>query len=76
MLRAANTGVSGVIDAGGKVLHETPIFERRALATFVPRARTGPTLYTQLGDWVVAACWGLLIAIGGIRVVRRREFKD
>jgi apolipoprotein N-acyltransferase len=76
MLRAANTGVSGVIDAGGKVLHETPIFERRALATLVPRARTGPTVYTRLGDWVVAACWGLLIAIGGIRVVKRREFKD
>ncbi len=70
MLRAANTGVSGVIDAGGMVLHETPIFERRALATPVPRARAGTTPYTRFGDWVVAACWALLIAIGGIRVVR------
>ncbi len=73
MLRAANTGVSGVVDAGGIVLRETPIFERRALLALVPRPRPGVTLYTRLGDWVVWACWGLLIGIGGVRVVKRRE---
>ena len=73
LLRAANTGVSGVVDAGGVVLQETPIFERRALLTVLPRPRAGATLYTRLGDWVVWACWGLLIGIGGIRVVKRRE---
>ncbi len=73
MLRAANTGVSGVVDAGGIVLQETPIFERRALTTVLPRPRAGATLYTRLGDWVVWACWGLLIGIGGVRVVGRRE---
>ena len=73
MLRAANTGVSGVVDAGGIVLQETPIFERRALMAVLPRPRAGATLYTRLGDWVVWACWGLLIGIGGVRVVKRRE---
>ena len=73
MLRAANTGVSGVVDAGGIVLQETPIFERRVLTTVLPRTRAGATLYTRLGDWVVWACWGLLIGIGGVRVVGRRE---
>ena len=73
LLRAANTGVSGVVDAGGIVLQETPIFERRAVVTVLPRPRAGATLYTRLGDWVVWACWGLLIGIGGVWVVRRRE---
>ena len=73
MLRAANTGVSGIIDANGVVVHETPIFEERALAAVVPPPRAGPTLYTRFGDWVVSMCWGLLIAIGGIRIVKRRE---
>ena len=71
MLRAANTGVSGVIDAGGVVLAQTPIFERIAFDAEVPPARDGPTLYTVLGDWVVWASAALLIGIGGIGVVRR-----
>jgi len=73
MLRAANTGVSAVVDAGGKVLNESPIFEQRALRVRVPPARSGPTLYTRFGDWVVWVSWGILIAIGGLRVVGRRE---
>ncbi len=73
MLRAANTGVSGIIDAGGMVVHETPIFEERALVAVVPPPRAGPTLYTRFGAWVVSGCWGLLIAIGGIGIVKRRE---
>ncbi len=71
MLRAANTGVSAVVDAGGKVLSKTPIFEQHALRARVPAARPGPTLYTRFGDWIVWASWGFLIAIGGVRLVGR-----
>jgi len=76
MLRAANTGVSAVVDSGGKVIEQTPIFEQRALRVRVPPARPGPTLYTRFGDWIVWASWGLLIGIGGVGVVRRREHMD
>jgi apolipoprotein N-acyltransferase len=76
MLRAANTGVSAIIDAGGMVLHETPIFEQHALPGRLPVARPGPTVYTRWGDWVVWASWGLLIGIGGFRVVRRGQRTD
>jgi apolipoprotein N-acyltransferase len=71
MLRAANTGVSAIIDAGGMVLHETPIFEQHALPGRLPEARSGPTVYTRYGDWVVWASWGFLIGIGGFGLVRR-----
>ena len=73
MLRAANTGVSAVVDAGGRITSETPIFEQRVLEARVPPARPGPTPYTRFGDWVVWVSWGILIAIGGVRVVGRRE---
>ncbi len=69
MLRAANTGVSAVIDAGGVVLRETPIFEQRVLTAPLPAPRAGTTLYTRWGDWLVGLCWALLIGIGGFRIV-------
>ena len=75
MIRAANTGVSAIVAAGGQVLERTPIFERRALVAPLPPARRGPTLYTRLGDWVVWASGLFLLAAGlasgGRGVVRR-----
>ena len=76
MLRAANTGVSAIIDARGVVRSETPIFEQRALRGPVPPARPGQTLYTRLGDWVVWASWGMLIGIGGRRLVAKSGRRD
>ncbi len=73
MIRAANTGVSAIIDSGGLVLERTPIFERRALVGLLPPARSGPTLYTRLGDWVVWVCWIGLIVIGGRTLVARHR---
>jgi apolipoprotein N-acyltransferase len=72
MLRAANTGVSAVIDARGVVLKETPIFERLALTVDVPPGRTSPTLYTRVGDWPLALSWIVLAACAGSVFVRRR----
>ena len=72
MVRAANTGVSAFVDASGRVLQQTPLFERRALVAALPAARRGPTLYTRLGDWVVWGSWALLLVLGGMRLVGRR----
>ncbi len=72
MLRAANTGVSAVIDARGVVLQETSIFEKLAFTVDVPRARATPTLYTRLGDWPLAFSWLVLVgsALRAWRVTR------
>lgn len=69
MLRAANTGVSAVVDARGRIGRHTEIFEGSAFVATVPRSLAGSTLYTRTGDTVVWASWGLLIAVGGIHVV-------
>ncbi len=73
MLRAANTGVSAVIDARGVVLSETPIFERQTLTVDVPPARANPTVYTRVGDWPIAASWLVLAACAGAALMRRRS---
>ncbi len=73
--RAANTGVSAIIDDRGRVRSQTRIFERAWLAADLPRrpASQGSTFYVRHGDWLVGACWiGLLaLAARGYRGVRR-----
>ncbi len=71
MVRAANTGISAIVDGEGAVVSATPIFERRALRGSLPRGRGGGTPYTRFGDWVVWASWGILAAAGGQALVGR-----
>ena len=75
MIRAANTGVSAIVDPSGRVLRHTALFEEHALVGEVPPPRSGVTLYTRFGDWVVWLCWALLgvltiATLGGVRRVR------
>ena len=70
---AGGKGISGIVDAGGLVLEQTPSFEPAALAAEDPAARPGSTVYTALGDWIVWASTAFLIAIGGSGVVRARR---
>ena len=73
--RAANTGVSAIIDGRGRVRSRTRIFERAWLAADVARrsASQGGTFYVRHGDWLVGACWLGLVALAarGTRGVRR-----
>ena len=81
-VRAANTGVSAVIDSGGWVQQQTPIFERGYLVADVP-IHAGPgasrgTFYFRHGDWFAMLCWlGLSVsAVVGLRrssQMKRRE---
>jgi len=54
MLRAANTGVSAVIDADGDVRRRLGLGQAGQITVSLPAART-PTLYARLGDgWLIA----------------------
>jgi len=57
--RAANTGVSAIIDARGRVLQQTRIFERDLLVgdvTLRP-APGGGSFYSRHGDVFAVLCW-------------------
>lgn len=71
MLRAANTGVSAVVDARGRVGRHTEIFEGAAFVATVPAPLRGRTPYTRFGDWIVLASQGWGIALIAITTTRR-----
>jgi apolipoprotein N-acyltransferase len=50
MIRAANTGISAVIDAYGRVLAALDMQQEGIIDHRLPAARE-PTLYSRLGDW-------------------------
>jgi apolipoprotein N-acyltransferase len=71
--RAANTGVSALIDAQGTVRSRTRIFERALLVGEVELAAADerPTFYVRHGDVFAFACWAALAALAA-RGWRRR----
>jgi len=69
LVRAANTGVSGVVDPYGRVIVESPIFEPAVLVSQV-RFRRPRTLYTRTGD--VFAYATLVLTMAVVMVSRRR----
>ena len=73
VLRAANTGVSAIIDPRGRVTSRTGIFTRAVLkGTF--GTRDGQTLYVRYGDYFVALCFVVLVAlVAGGRLHRNRH---
>ena len=70
MVRAANTGISAVIDPLGRVVTELGLGLEGVLDSNLPSA-IPPTIYARVGDIPAA----LLIAAALIFVIRRRTAK-
>jgi apolipoprotein N-acyltransferase len=70
LARAANTGISGVVDPYGRVVQASAIFEQVGLVTEV-RLLSGRTIYSQIGD--VVAYVAMALTVIGLVVVRRRR---
>ena len=62
VLRAANTGVSAIIDPRGRIVARTGVFVRTVLkGTFA--MRDGQTFYVRYGDYFVLVCFLLLAGL-------------
>lgn len=70
LIRAANTGVSAVIDPWGRVLSRTKLGEAAFLDALLP-APEPPTPYARLGDWPMRAL--LLVLLLSQIIARRRR---
>jgi apolipoprotein N-acyltransferase len=70
VLRAANTGVSAVIDGRGRVLASLPLNEAGALDTALPPALP-PTIYARMGDLPVLLLV-LMATVAAVATGRRR----
>jgi apolipoprotein N-acyltransferase len=60
MVRVANTGISGVVDAYGRVTARLGLGVRGVLDADLPKPLASPTLYGRLGDW--SAIFIILVA--------------
>jgi apolipoprotein N-acyltransferase len=71
LVRAANTGISAVIDPLGRVIKSLPLGTEGVLDASLPR-RIAPTIYARIGDG------GVIFLIGAalIVVVRRRARRE
>lgn len=70
LLRAANTGVSAVIDARGQVLAALPLGEHGALDLRLPPPLPA-TVYARTGDWPI---WVLLLGLSCcVMLAERRQ---
>jgi apolipoprotein N-acyltransferase len=75
--RAANTGVSAIIDSQGRVRSRTRIFERDLLVSDLPLRASplGGTFYARHGDIFVYGCWAAIAALAMGGVVRQAKDK-
>jgi apolipoprotein N-acyltransferase len=58
LVRAANTGISAVVDPRGRLLEETPLFESAVVVRDIPVVH-GKTFYARHGD---VFAWSCLVA--------------
>ena len=71
LIRAANTGISGIVDPYGRVVARTNLFEEAVIVGDV-RFLEGLTVYARIGDAVAFASIALtiLIAARGLPFMR------
>ena len=68
MARSANTGISAMIDAKGRILQRVPLYESGKIELALP-APLPPTFYERLGGWVYAL---MVSALLGWVIFRRK----
>lgn len=75
LVRAANTGISAVVDSKGRVLASLSLNERGVLDTQLPEG-SSPTVYGRFGDttFVILVVFGLICA--GLRRYNRDSRKN
>jgi apolipoprotein N-acyltransferase len=62
LVRAANSGITAVVDPRGRVVERTGLFERTVLVRDVPFVGTR-TFYSRHGDVFAWACFGAAVAL-------------
>jgi apolipoprotein N-acyltransferase len=75
MVRAANTGITAVVDPWGRILEPTGLFERTVLVRDVPFIATRSP-YTRHGDVFARSCLAVALALVAATVRRRQRIES
>jgi apolipoprotein N-acyltransferase len=71
-VRAANTGITAVVDPYGRVVESTRLFERAVLVRDVPIVHE-TTFYAARGDLFAFGCLGAMVAFTAATFARKRQ---
>ena len=71
MLRAANTGISAIVNTAGRIVSRTDLFERKTLSGTV-KFTHHRTFYSRYGNVFACFCVGFLL-IGSLVSLRRKD---
>jgi apolipoprotein N-acyltransferase len=74
MVRAANNGISSVVDAYGRVVGSLPLGIDGVLDTGLPMA-IGPTTFSRVGNLFAGLMIGLCLAVAATSRLRRRALE-
>ena len=72
LVRSTNTGVSAFVDANGRLLQKTSIYDAEILRHDVAMMPPSRTLYSYIGDFLG---WIALVWVAFLAVLRRRRNK-
>jgi apolipoprotein N-acyltransferase len=77
VVRAANTGISAIIDARGRVREASPLFEEAVLVADVPVAtQLSRTFYARFGDVFAWICiFGTVLLVGHKELAERTQLR-
>ncbi len=74
LVRAANTGISAIIDSDGRIVSQTPLFSEAFLNGTV-RMGSGNTIYDRFGDAFAQCCLALSIVFTLAAFFRKKQKK-
>jgi apolipoprotein N-acyltransferase len=72
LVRAANTGITAIVDPMGQVVGKTNIFEKALLKGNIKFSNI-QTIYTRCGDVLVFICFGLVAFYFVLILIMRRK---
>jgi apolipoprotein N-acyltransferase len=73
VIRAANTGITGIIDSRGKIISQTDIFVQDKIVGNIFPEKNFKTFYTLYGDIFAIAVLFWTTVYGGFIFFRRRR---
>jgi apolipoprotein N-acyltransferase len=73
LVRSANTGISGIVDAYGRVVARLDLGRTGVIDAALPRALPAPTPFARLGGWGLVLL--LVLAAAAVAIVARIEYR-
>lgn len=75
-IRAANDGLSCVIDPYGRIIKSIPLYKPGVLRAKVDIAKRPVTFYGRNGDWLLYTMIGIFVLLTLVSIVKRRGYPE